>query len=304
MARRFVLSIDGGGIRGIIPACALVRLEQITGKLARETFSFAAGTSTGALICAAVAAGLPATAILNIYLKRIKEVFSPGAPWNTAKRVITGSMYSAATLHRVMVEELGPASGWTLNDSPIDLLISAKCVSNGKPWYFVRDNPKNAKVTGGLKLVDCVTASAAAPTYFNPWPMSDPISGTLVDGGLGVTGNPVYQACVEAFYYHDDYVPEETTVVSLGTGRFISVKDPYGLLGWLTWTLDTVMQAPEEQQTEIAMRHFIQPGFRLHRHDFTMKEEIPMDDVGSIHKLQGYGEEFAKDVPWEKILAV
>jgi patatin-like phospholipase/acyl hydrolase len=304
MARKLILSIDGGGIRGIIPACALVRLEQLTGKPARETFAFAAGTSTGALIGAAVAAGLPATRILDIYLNRAREIFSPAPPWNTAKRVVFGSMYCTATLRRVLAEELGEASGWTLNDSPIDLLISAKRVSDGKPWYFVRDNPKNSKTTGRLNLVDCATASAAAPTYFEPLPMQDPVSGALVDGGVGVTGNPVYQACVEAFYYHDSYVPAETVVVSLGTGRYISVQDPAGLLGWLTWVLDTVLQAPEEQQTEIVKRHFVPQGLILYRRDFTLRENIPMDDVGSIHKLRGYGEEFAKDVPWEEILAL
>jgi patatin-like phospholipase/acyl hydrolase len=180
MARKLLLSIDGGGIRGILPAYALVRLEQLTGKLARDTFSFAAGTSTGALISAAVAAGLPATKILDIYLNRTDEIFSPGPPFNTAKRLITGYMYSTRTLYKVIAEELGAASGWKLNDSPIDLLISAKRVTDGKPWYFVRDNPKNSRVTGRLSLVDCATASAAAPTYFEPWPMQDPVSGDLV----------------------------------------------------------------------------------------------------------------------------
>ncbi len=304
MPRKLILSIDGGGIRGIIPACALVRLEQLTGKLARETFSFCAGTSTGALISAAIAAGLPATKILDIYLNWTREIFSPGPPLNTARRVITGHMYSAKTLHKVLTNELGGASEWTLNDSPIDLLLSAKRISDGKPWYFVRDNPKNSNVTGRLNMVDCATASAAAPTYFDPWIMGDPVCGKLTDGGVGVTGNPVYQACVEAFCYHDAYVPEETTVVSLGTGRYIAVQNPDSLLGWLSWTLDTLLQAPGEQQTEIVTRHFVQSGVKLYRRDFILKEDIPMDDVGSIHKLRGYGEEFAKDVPWEEILAV
>ena len=48
MPRRFLLSIDSGGLRGIIPAVALVKLEKTTGKLTRDTFSFVAGTSTGA----------------------------------------------------------------------------------------------------------------------------------------------------------------------------------------------------------------------------------------------------------------
>jgi len=106
VAQKYLLSIDGGGIRGILPAMALVKLEQVTGGLARDTFSFVAGTSTGALITAAVAAGLPATCILDIYPKRTRRIFSPGKPWNAIKRVATGSLYSTRTLYNVLAEEL------------------------------------------------------------------------------------------------------------------------------------------------------------------------------------------------------
>jgi patatin-like phospholipase/acyl hydrolase len=68
--KKSILSIDGGGIRGIIPASTLVALEQQLGKPVRDCFDFVAGTSTGALIAAAVAAGVPATQILNIYKQR------------------------------------------------------------------------------------------------------------------------------------------------------------------------------------------------------------------------------------------
>ena len=67
MSQRYLLSIDSGGIRGIIPAVALVKLESITGKLTRDIFSFVAGTSTGAIIAAAIAAGVPAARILDFY---------------------------------------------------------------------------------------------------------------------------------------------------------------------------------------------------------------------------------------------
>ena len=71
-----ILSIDGGGIRGIIPASTLVTLEQQLGKPVRECFDFVAGTSTGALISAAVAAGVPATRILEIYTQRADEILA------------------------------------------------------------------------------------------------------------------------------------------------------------------------------------------------------------------------------------
>ena len=81
MNRRYLLSIDGGGIRGIIPALALLKLEQETGRPARDVFSFVAGTSTGALLAAAVAAGIPAAQMVDVYKNRSAETSSrPGHP--------------------------------------------------------------------------------------------------------------------------------------------------------------------------------------------------------------------------------
>jgi predicted acylesterase/phospholipase RssA len=90
MPRRYLLSIDGGGIRGIIPAVALAKLETTTGRPTRETFSFVAGTSTGAIIAAAIAAGIPATRIVELYVDRAREVCHGGYPFE----------HAAADLHR------------------------------------------------------------------------------------------------------------------------------------------------------------------------------------------------------------
>ncbi len=308
MAPRFLLSIDGGGIRGILPVCALIQLEKITGRLTRETFSFVAGTSTGAILSAAIAAGIPASRLLDLYRKRGREIFSPGPPWNAIKRAARGFMYSTETLHRVLSEEFGSAAGWKLNDSPIDLLLTAKGLG-GRPWYFVKDKPVNSRLTGKLGLVDCATASAAAPTYFNPWNFaSAPEIGTVVDGGVGVTGNPVYQACVEAFCYTGEYTPDATTVVSLGTGRFRHAHgQPRTLWGWLQWVLAELLRAPEEQQSEAATRQF--PAARFLRFDADMakidpalKKPIDMDDVGAVAKLCEYGAAFAEAIDWEAVL--
>jgi uncharacterized protein len=302
MARRVLLSVDGGGIRGIIPVCALMKLEEITGRPARETFSFAAGTSTGAILCAAVAAGIPAPRLLDLYLERGREIFSPRPPWNTIKRIFRGFMYDARTLHRILAEAFGEAGAWKLNDSPIDLLLTAKGL-DGTPWYFVKDKAANASLTGKLGMVDCATASAAAPTYFNPWRFdSAPEFGTLVDGGVGVTGNPVYQACVEAFCYTGEYAPENTTVVSLGTGSFRqAIREPRTLWGWNEWVLNELLRAPEEQQTEAARRQF--PQARFFRFDADIAEKtIAMDDVGAVDRLCAYGHAFAESIDWEEVL--
>lgn len=307
MSQRYLLSIDGGGIRGIIPLVALIKLENITGKLTRDIFSFVAGTSTGAVITAGIAAGIPASRILEMYVKRAPQLFT-SHPFTIIQRIIFGYMYSTKKLHDLIADEIDAARDWTLNDSPIDLLITAKRVPDGKTWYFVRDNRRNSRWTGRLKLVDCATASAAAPTYFQPWTMAEPVPpvdrepiGRLIDGGVGVTGNPVYQACVEAFYYMYKFKPEETTTVSLGTGRFRDKKMPGWIGQWLGWILGELLESSGEQQTKITRVQF--PRMLFYRIDTELKEDIPLDDIREIKRLVEIGERLAETINWKAILA-
>lgn len=304
---RYLLSIDSGGIRGIIPAIALMKLENTTGKLTRDIFSFVAGTSTGAILASALAAGVPASRILDFYVNRTRDIFNQN-PFRFLKLILLGSMYSTKQLHDLIAEALGPAHTWTLNDCPIDVLLTAKRISDGMPWYFVRDNPRNSGCTGHLGLLDCTTASAAAPTFFQPWriaesatpPQCEP-AGALVDGALGVTGNPVYQACIEAFEYTPGFNPAETVTVSLGTGKFKHRKEPTWIGSWLEWILAELLESPGEQQTELTWRHY--PEMTFYRIDTELKEDIGLDDPRRIERLVEYGEELAATIDWEAILA-
>jgi hypothetical protein len=122
----------------------------------------------------------------------------------------------------------------------------------------------------------------------------------LVDGGVGVTGNPVYQACVEALYY-DSFTLQDTRVISLGTGFFPHTdKTPWGLLGWLNWTVDALIDAPEDQQTELVNRHF--PGL-MQRFDWKLPHAIDLADTGSIDELVRIGQQVAAGMDWNTILA-
>ena len=312
--RKRILSIDGGGIRGIIPVIALIKLEKQTGKLTRETFDFAAGTSTGAIIASAVAAGIPAAQILDDYVTLSREVFRKNI-FSPLKRFFRGYMYSTEKLNTLIGQALGPdAQYWMLNDSPIDLLITAKRVTDSKQWYFVKDKDVNTCRTGILPLLDCVTASAVAPTFFEPWTIPEIIAGdtkpvgTLIDGAVGVAGNPVYQACVEAFHFTSNYKEANTSVVSLGTGRFIDEKIPGNLLSWLDKLLAELLRSPGEQQTELVQRHFPKTSFYRLEPDLRLLDKsltkIPArDDVSSIDVIIGLGEKFAEQIDWKTLLA-
>ena len=75
---RTILSIDGGGVRGIIPLACLVRLESRLGRPCREIFDMAAGTSTGAVIAAGIALGVSARGLLALYRELATEAFQIG----------------------------------------------------------------------------------------------------------------------------------------------------------------------------------------------------------------------------------
>lgn len=181
---------------------------------------------------------------------------------------------------------------------------------DGSAWYFVKDKPGyNRCRTGRLNLVDCVTASAAAPTYFPAWTIRDVSPpARFVDGGVGVLGNPVYQACMEAFWHTGEYQPEETIVVSLGTGRVVPGRSPAGFPRWFRWTIDSLLDAPLEQQAELVHRHFpVATFYRLNPDvgamDPSLHRMIDWDDGRSTGRLRRYGERFAETVDWNAILA-
>jgi predicted acylesterase/phospholipase RssA len=299
--RRRILSIDGGGVRGIIPAVALAALETATGRPTREQFDMLAGTSTGAVIAGALAAGIPAERLVSLYRRRGPELFRHIPVLSEIRRVVSGHLYDVAVLHRMIREELGTdQADWRINDAPVDLLITAKGLDDGHPWYFVKDRPgENSGRTGRLPLADCVTASAAAPTYFAPWTIDG--IGLLVDGGAGVAGNPVYQACVEAFEYTGAYRVDETTVVSLGTGRFLDRPRPTWLWPWVEWVLAQVFGSSGEQQTELVQRHYGAATF--YRIDLRLPRDIPLDTIGNgLDDLEGWARALAATIDWPAIL--
>ena len=296
---RRILTIDGGGVRGVIPATILAALERATGRPTGEHFDFVAGTSTGALLAAGIPAGIPAARLAARCADRSAEVVRRGPSLTDLRRIVTGVAYDVDVLHRLVREELGPeAAEWRLNDAPIGLLITAKRLADGMPWYFVRDDPANSCRAGEYRLADVAVASAAAPTYFRPFVL--PGIGEVIDGGIGVAGNPVYRACVEAFTYATGYDPADTVVVSLGTGRWARRRRPGWLGAWLGWTLSELLRSPAEQQTELVHRHW--PGTPFYRIDIELPRDIGLDAVDDIGELRRIGEGLAELVPWPAVL--
>jgi predicted acylesterase/phospholipase RssA len=188
----------------------------------------------------------------------------------------------------------------TLNQLPIDILITAVRVQDAHLWWFVKDNPGNAKMTGNLKLADCITASSAVPIYFRPWHL--PTIGDCVDGGASFATNPVYRTTIEAFdYTGGKYIPRDTIVVSIGTGHYEGPFTPKSIFPMLGFTLEAVLGTTAELQTEL-VRKFCNP-LALYRINIKLPYDIGMDEFSASEKLVEYGRELASQVDWRSILA-
>jgi hypothetical protein len=298
-----ILSIPGGGIRGILAACHLVQLEKQTRRLTREVFEFVGGTSTGAALTAAVVAGVPAVKSLDVYLKSGRAIFSPvNVVRRTANLITKGRQFDARVLYQVVKDTIGPAATWRINDCPMDVLITA-ADQLGDTLYFTRDAPTNAGKFGKYLLLDAAVASACATTYHDPWLVQG--LGLCADGGCADVADPVYQVCVEAFSGHGCFGsidPANAQVISLGTGYFkpATMPDPpSSLLDRIKWVTGSLVGASRTIAAQTVERHW--PGV-LQTFTAALPSDVDEADVDAIPMLLEVGQKAAAQIDWLKVL--
>lgn len=297
---KYILCVAGGGTRGCYPTAALEELERQTGKLTRDIFSFVSGTSTGSLICSACAVGLPATKIMGIYQNRVKDIFTHGGLSMTYS-FLRGYSDNPNNIRRVLQDEFGDKSGWKLNDCNIKVMIPAVAM-NGHTWFMCNDRPKNAGTTGNVLLIDAATASSAAPVYLDHFRLAIGDKDLrFYDGGAAGVSSTTYQAAVEAFEY-DDYKPEDTHIISLGTG-FYPREDtpPDGLLQVIEWTLDTLLDSADDAVDKAVARQW--PGIST-KLNWELERPITMADVDSVPDMILASRREAAKIDWIKLLGL
>ena len=234
MATR-ILSIDGGGIRGLIPARVLEEIERRCGKPAAELFDVIAGTSTGGILALGLSCPQPqysAADLARMYVEQGEEIF-PQRIINV--RQIVEEKYSADGLERALRSTLGDAP---LSQARTRVLVTAYDIEARNPVFFRSEQAKQSGVDYPMR--DVARATSAAPTYFEPAQVGDPPM-ALVDGGV-FANNPGMCAYVDRDTPGD---LGDVTMVSLGTGQltrpipYEKAKD-WGLLGWAPRVLDVV----------------------------------------------------------------
>jgi patatin-like phospholipase/acyl hydrolase len=228
-----VLSIDGGGIRGLIPAIVLAEMEQELkkthpDKALYEHFDLICGTSTGAILAIAVALGIPAGDLVKFYKKNASLIFPK---WflkvlpRKARAVVT-SIYGNKQLRRKLAEVYSSASGGTpplINDLKTMVCIPSFNGNDGR--INVLKTKHHPDYTRDYKLPahEVALSSASAPVYFPPHSFSfenEFGSGTnvnMIDGGI-FANNPSLIGILEATEKLG-YTFDDIRLLSLGTGK-------------------------------------------------------------------------------------
>lgn len=241
-----ILSIDGGGIRDIIPAMVMAEIEKRTQQPIARLFHLIAGTSTGGILALGVTKpgedGVPqytANDGVRLYEKEGPRIF-PQSVWQRI-RSLSEEKYPAEPMETVLDEYFGEVR---LKDALTDVFITSYEIERRIPWFFrsarARQNPDY-----DFPMKQVARATSAAPTYFEPAQIRVeglPDYYALIDGGV-FANNPALCAFVDARKMYPD--ASRFLLVSLGTGeatRRIPYPDAkgWGLVSWAQPALNVV----------------------------------------------------------------
>lgn len=212
--KRKILSIDGGGIKGVFAAQILSDIEEEYGIKLCDYFDIITGTSTGAIIASGLALGIAAKDILNLYLEKGKDIFN-GYSAKGPKRLIGlfkmgfNSKYDNKNLKKCLLEVFGEKR---IGDCKTRLLIPTYNLHTGKVEIFKTAHNKNYIRDYKERIIDVLLSTTAAPTFLPAYSFSN--RGRYIDGGVGAN-NPSYIAVVEALT-SCKWNAEEVCVLSVG----------------------------------------------------------------------------------------
>ena len=167
-----ILAIDGGGIRGIIPATLLAHIESTTRRPIAQLFDLIAGTSTGGIL--ALGLTIPRTVGEPLYsAQRFVEMYEREGPkiftrslWRriVACNNLTEEKYSAAGLEAVLERYFGDSR---LADATTDVLVTSYEIAHSFPFFFKSSNAR-LRPDYDFPAREVARATSAAPTYFEP----------------------------------------------------------------------------------------------------------------------------------------
>lgn len=200
-----ILSIDGGGIKGIFPASVLTAFERdlCDGKPIGEYFDLITGTSTGGIIALGLSTGLPASELLRLYVQHGDEIFpKPQGLLAPIARVWRGiRQYGRYSYERDALEKAlrTVLEGRLLGEARTRLCIPSFEGTYGEVFVYKTPHHPDFKRDWEASMIGVALATAAAPTFFKTYKSGDHV---FADGGVWAN-NPVMIGLVDALTTHD-----------------------------------------------------------------------------------------------------
>ncbi len=290
----WILSIDGGGVRGIIPARVLQYIEEGTQKPIHELFDLIVGTSTGGLIALGLTCSensqtpkYSAKEIVNIYLRQASQIFSN----SIFRKILTGNGLWGAKYDRTGYDLIlkNMFGDFLLSQALCPVVIPTYSLIKSAPNIFTSRKTLESKVDYFMR--DIAGATSAAPTYFPPKQFTD-TQGTIhieADGGI-FANNPETIGVTESFNLMPDLQRENIRIISIGTGspklaQTASKLTDAGMIGWVMKAnlIDVMMDADSDwYEDEINILYS-----KAHRLQATLPENLGQLDNTTSENLNG-----------------
>jgi len=254
MSKIRILSLDGGGLRGIIPLLILKEIERNEGRRIHELFDVITGTSTGGIIACGLTytkdgktPALTLDQLIELYTTRGHEIF----PYKTNifSKAISGinsifnPKFSPAGLDRLLGQYFGES---TLKDTLKSTIVTSYDIKNNEVVMF-KSRLSNVSNEYDARLKDVCRATSAAPTYLPSYEMN--FKGKdrlLVDGGVYIN-NPAMAAVADVLKSRPDVDIKDIECLSLGTGIYaksLGIRTTgWGMADWVKPITTMMMQA-------------------------------------------------------------
>lgn len=289
MSKFRILSIDGGGIKGVFPAAFLAAIEENLPEPIARYFDLIAGTSTGGIIALGLGYGLTASQLLEFYIKRGPEIFPAKRRrlWRRSTQNLLGSRYESTALRSALIDVFGTTK---LGELSSRILVPTM---NASGYIHVYKTPYHPKLEMDYKVavVDVALATSAAPTYLPPH--ISPQGIPFLDGGLWAN-NPTGMAVVDAMSMLNA-TRDNMEVLSLGC-----TKEPIsfstlgrGKLAWAKAAIEAAMLGQSFASMGTALQ------LLGHDHVVRVNPKTPpgrfaLDKLEGIDELKGLGYSHAR----------
>ncbi|MDJ0509194.1 MAG: patatin-like phospholipase family protein [Crocosphaera sp.] len=284
-----ILSLDGGGVRGMISSTILKEVEkqleiyckknnQPTIKL-HDYFDLVAGTSTGSILAAGVAAKLSADQLIELYQNQITKIFDYQTRMFRNLGIVTKYILQiflprlclypnqneqglAQVLQNKLVNEKGESLKLNEIENPILFIPAYDTYSRNTTWFASNRVEEENCWFKEIEVWKLCVASAAAPTFFPAYPLryTDGKQLPHIDGGVSAN-NPSLSAIAHLLVTEKDSNLNNISVLSIGTGNTTDVFTydkikQWGLLGVMSHVADVFLN-PVSQNTEAICKEFL-----------------------------------------------